>query len=95
MHEIFVNLKSKSMSFIHLPTRKLCKKPKKNRLKNFPAGYIDKFYKNLADNVVTFLGSNFYGRIANNKDILSEDVQKHILATGNIAKGMQTDINHT
>ena len=82
------------MSFISLLTRKLYKKPKKNGLKNFPAGYIGKFYRNL-DNNVTFLGSNFYGRIANNKDVLSEDVQKHILATTNIAKGMQTDINHT
>ena len=83
------------MSFISLPTRKLYNKPKRKTLKNFPAGYIGKFYRNLADNVVTFLGSNFYGRIANNTDILSEDVQKHILATSNIAKGMETDINHT
>ena len=62
------------MSFISLPTGKLYKKPEKRRLKNFPAGYIGKFYRNLADNVDTILGSDFYGRIANDADIPSEDV---------------------
>ena len=82
------------MSFISLPTRKLCKKPGKTRLKNFPAGYVGKFYRNLADNVDKLLGSDFYGRIANDTDIPSEDVQKYILATSDFAKGMQTDIHY-
>ena len=48
----------------------------------------------MADKIDTFLGSDFYGRIANDADIPSEDVQKYILATSDFAKGMQTDINH-
>ena len=40
------------------------------------------------------MDSDFYGRIANDADIPSEDVQKYILATSDFAKGMQTDINH-
>ena len=71
------------------------KKPEKKKLKNFPAGYVDKFYRNLADNVDIFLGSDFYGRITNDAGIPSEDVQKYILATSNFAKSMQTDINHS
>ena len=82
------------MSFISLPTGKLYKKPEKKKLKNFPAGYVGKFYRNLADNIDTFLGSNFYGRITNDADIPSEDVQKYILATSDFARGMQTDINY-
>ena len=81
------------MGFISLPTGKLYKKPEKKKLKNFPAGYVGKFYRNLADNVDTFLGSDFYGRIANDADIPSEDVQKYILAASDFAKGMQKDIN--
>ena len=54
---------------------KLCKKPeKKKRLKNFPVGYVGRFYRNLADNVNTFLGFDFYGRIVNDADIPSEDI---------------------
>lgn len=63
-------------------------------MKNFPAGYVGNFYRNLADNVDNFLGSNFYGRIANDFIILWQDVQKYILATSDFAKGMQTDISH-
>ena len=70
------------------------KKLQKKKLKNFPAGYVGKFYRNLAENVDTFPGSDFCGRITNDADILSEDVQKYILATGDFAKGMQTNINH-
>ena len=81
------------MSFISLPTGKLYKKPEKKKLKNFPAGYVGKFYRNLADNVDMILGSDFYGRIASDADIPSEDVQKYILATSDFAKGMQKDIN--
>ena len=82
------------MGFYSLPTGKLHKKTKKSRLKNFPAGYSGSFYRNLADNVENFLGSDFYDRIVNDSDIPSKDVQKYILATSDFAKGMQTDINH-
>ena len=81
------------MGFYLLPTGKLHEKTKNSRLKNFPAGYVGSFYKNLADNV-DILGSDFYSRIANDSDIPSEDVQKYTLATSDFAKGMQTDINH-
>ena len=40
------------------------------------------------------IGSDFYGRIANDADIPSVDVQKYILAIGNFAKGMETDVNY-
>ena len=46
--------------FYLLPTNKLQKKEKTNRLKNFPAGYVGSFYRNLADNVDNFVGSDFY-----------------------------------
>ena len=82
------------MSFISLPMGKRYKKPEKVKLKNFPAGYIGNFYRNLVDNIDDFLGSDFYGKIANNRDIPSEDVQKYILARSDFAKGMQTDINN-
>ena len=52
------------MSFMSLPTGTLYKKPEKKKLRNFPAGYVGKFYRNLANNVDNFLGSEFYGRIA-------------------------------
>ena len=81
------------MSFILLPTGTLHKKRKKKRLKNFPAGYVGKFYRKLADNIDhDFLGSDFYGRTANDADIPSADVQKYILATSDFTKGIQTDI---
>ena len=62
--------------FYSLPTGKLNKKPKQSRLKNFPAGYVGNFYRNLADNVDNFSGSDFYGRIANDTDIPSDDFEK-------------------
>ena len=80
--------------FYLLPTNKLYKKEKTERLKNFPAGYVGSFYKNLADNVNNFVGSNFYSRIAADSDIPKEDVQKYILATSDFAKSIQIDINH-
>ena len=81
--------------FYSLTTDKLYQKPETSRLKSFPAGYVGSFYRNLADNLDSFLGSDFYGRITtNDTDIPSEDVQKYILATSDFAKGMQTDINH-
>ena len=47
------------MSFYSLPTGKLYKKKEKRTLKNFPAGYIGRFYRNLVDSVNNFLGSDF------------------------------------
>lgn len=53
------------MSFIPLSTGKLYNKKEKRKLKNFPAGYVGRFYRNFADNVDNFLGSDFYGQITN------------------------------
>ena len=61
-------------------------------MKNFTAVYIDRFYRNLADNVDNLLGSDFYGQIASDYDKPSADVQKYLLTTSDFAKGMQTDI---
>ena len=77
-----------------LPTNKLYKKENTNRLKNFPAGYVGSFYRNLADKVDDFTGSDFYSRIAADSDIPKDDFQKYILATSDLAKGIQTDRNH-
>ena len=77
-----------------MPTGKLHKKEKQKKLKNFPAGYVGNFYRNLADNVDNFLGSEFYGRITNDANSTSANVQKCILATSDFVKGIQTDINH-
>ena len=63
----------------------MIKKPEKKKPRYFPAGYVGRFYRNLADNVDAFLGSDFYGRIANDADIPSEDVQKYILANSDFA----------
>ena len=52
------------------------------------------FYRNLADNVDNLLGSGFYGQIANDANIPSEEIQKYILATSEFEKAMQNDINH-
>ena len=78
--------------FFLLPTNKLYKKESTKRLKDFPAGYVGSFYRNLADNIDTT--SDFYSRIAADADIPKEDVQKYILATSDFAKSIQTDINH-
>ena len=40
------------------------------------------------------MGSDFYGRIANDSNIPSEDIQKCMLTTSDFAKEMQTDLNH-
>ena len=82
------------MGFYSLPTGKLHKKPKQSRLKNFPAGYVGNVYRNLTDNVDNFLGSDFYGWIANDVNIPSEDIQKYIFVTSDFIKGMQNDIIH-
>ena len=78
--------------FFLLPTNKLYKKENTKRLKNFPAGYVGSFYRNLADRVDT--SSDFFANIARDANIPKEDVQKYILATSDFAKSMQTDINH-
>ena len=63
-------------------------------LNNFPAVYIGRFYRNLADNVNSFLGSNFYRKITSDYDIPSDDIKKYILTVRDFAKGMKADINH-
>ena len=60
--------------FYLLPTSRLYKKEKTEKLKNFPAGYVGSFYKNLADNVNNFVGYDFYSQIAADSDIPKEDV---------------------
>ena len=82
------------MSFISLPTGKLQEKTETKKFKNLLAGYLGRFYRNLADNVDSSLGSDFYGRIANDADIPTDDLQKYLLATSDFSKGMQDDINH-
>ena len=82
------------MSFISLSTGKLYKEREKRKLKNFPAGYMGRFYRNLADIIDNLLRSDFYGHITNDYNIPSEDVQKYILATSDFAKTIQTDIKH-
>ena len=47
------------------------------------------FYRNLADNVDNFVGSDFYSQIATDSDIPTEDVQKYILGTSDFAKSIQ------
>ena len=79
--------------FCLLLMNKLYKKEKTKRLKDFPAGYVGSFYRNLADNIDNFVWSDFYSRIAADSDIPKEDVQKYILATSHFAKSIQTDIN--
>ena len=51
------------MIFVLLPAGKLHKKPEKLKLKTLPAGYIERFYRNLPDDVYIILGSDFMGRL--------------------------------
>ena len=79
--------------FYLLPTNKLYKKENTKGFKNFPAGYVGSFYRNLndrGDNVQ----SNFLSAISADTNIPKDDVQKYLLATSDFAKSMQTDINH-
>ena len=80
-------------SFYLLPTNKLYKKENVKRLKNFPAGYVGNFYRNLSDMVDT-VQSNFLSAISADADIPKHDVQKYLLGTSDFAKSIQTDINH-
>ena len=79
----------KKKSFYSLPAGKLYKK----KSWKIP-WYIGRFYRNLADNIDNFLGRDFYGKIANDYEIPSADIQNYILTTHEFAKGMQIDINH-
>ena len=81
------------MSFISLSTGRLHKKIETKKLKIFPADFVGRFYSDLANNVDSAVNSNFYGRIANEVDIPSEDVQKYLLTTIGSTKGMQGNIN--
>ena len=90
-----INVSCQKMSdsvFFLLLTNKLYEKENTKKLKNFPAGYVGSFYRNLADNIST--NSHFYFQIAADADIPKGDVQKYILATTDFAKSIQTDINH-
>ena len=84
--------KMSESGFYLLPTNKLYKKENTIQLKNFPAGYVGNFYRNLADNIDN--GSDFFSRITADANIPREDVQKYILATSDFPKSIQTDINH-
>lgn len=79
--------------FYLLPTSKLYKKENSKRLKNFPAGYVGNFYRNLADRVDN-VQSNFLSAISSDINIPKDNVQKYLLATSDFAKSRQTDINH-
>ena len=79
--------------FYLLPNNKLYKKENTKRLKNFPAGYVGNFYRNLCDRVDN-VQSNFLSAISNDASIPKDDVQKYLLATSDFAKSIQTDINH-
>ena len=79
--------------FLFVANEQTLQENKNKKIKNFPAGYVGSFYRNLGDNVNNFVGSDFYSRIAADSDIPKEDVQKYILATSDFAKSIQTDIN--
>ena len=61
--------------FFLLPTNKLYKKENTRRLKNFSAGYVGNFYRNLAGNINT--DSDFYSRIAADTDI-PKDINHYV-----------------
>ena len=47
------------------------------KVKHFPASYVGRFYRNLADNADNFLGSDFYENIANDANIPMEGSKIH------------------
>ena len=53
------------MAFISLSTGKLHKKAKTKKLKNFPVGYVGKFYRNFGQNIDSSVNENFSCKIAN------------------------------
>ena len=81
-----------TLGFFLLPTNKLYKKENTRKLKNFPAGYVGSFYRNLTGSINT--SSDFYSRIADDANIPKEDVQKYLMAISDFANSIQTDINH-
>ena len=81
--------------FYLLPRNKLYKKENTRRLKNFPAGYVGNFYRNLADNINNFTGCDFYSRIAADADLPRKDVQKYNLATSDFAKSIRLTLTTT
>ena len=46
--------------FISLWTGKLRKKTETEKLKNFPAVYVERFYRDLANNLDNAVSSDFY-----------------------------------
>ena len=54
---------------------------------------MSRFYRDLTNNFDSAVNSDFYGRLANDTDIPSENVQKYLLVTSDFAKGMQDNIN--
>ena len=65
------------MIFYSLLTGKRYKKKEKKKLTNFHAGHVFRSYRNLADNVVNCLGSDFYCQIANDYETPPANVQKY------------------
>ena len=55
---------------------------------------MGRFYRNLLDNGDSSLGSDFRGRIVNDADVYTDDVQKYLFATSDFSKGMEDEINH-
>ena len=91
-----INVLCQKMSdtgFYLLPTNKLYKKENTKRLKNFSAGYVGNFYRNLSDRVDN-VQSNFLSAISNDTSIPKDNVQKYLLTTTDFAKPIQADINH-
>ena len=62
------------MIFIYLLAGKLHKKQEKRKLKHFRTGCARGFYRNVADNIDNFRGSDYYGKIENDTDIPTKDV---------------------
>ena len=81
------------MSFISLPKGKLHEKTKIIKWKIFPVGYVGRFYRNLAQNINSAVGSEFYGCTTGDTTIPPEDVQKYLLTTSDFGKEIQDDIN--
>ena len=62
------------MGFIFLPSGKLHKKTETKKLKNFPAGYMGRFYMDLVNNVDSDVSSDICCRIADDADTPSDDI---------------------
>ena len=54
---------------------------------------MGKFYRNLAQDINSSVNEHFFGKIANNAETPSEDVQKYLLATSDFTEDMQDNIN--